>query len=355
MNEQKDSISLKSFLRKTANSLLKRYDVQIVKDYLLYEWQVNPIYNASYKESVIPDDSLEYLVPSNPRLKELQSRYSTFNKEVTVPSLWTEDYVSPNDILYFRGDNAYVYQQRQGCKELNMNILSYGLTTYYVKSRDKLGLLEKLREDDLFGIYTFSIDDKLVSRDLLDSINEIYFLEKHLNISASKDVTILDIGAGYGRLAHRMLNALPNIAQYICTDAFPVSSFISDYYLRFRNLESRAKAVPLDEIERVLQNTPVDIAINIHSFPECTLSAIEWWISILAKYRIKNFMIVPNMLLPNTHELLTMDGIYFGNIIEKYGYELIAREPKYGDSFVQSYGVNPSYYYLFELRNAKSA
>ena len=160
----------------------------------------------------------------------------------------------------------------------------------------------------------------------------------------------MDIGSGYGRLAHRMLNALPNVAQYICTDAFAISSFICEYYLRYRNLESRAKVVLLDEIEDVFRNKTIDIAVNIHSFSECHTSAIEWWLSILAKYEVKNLMVVPNPL-----ELRTNDGVDFGNIIEKHGYRMIAKDPKYTDLVVQKYAISPSNYYLFELRQDKSA
>ena len=52
------------------------------------------------------------------------------------------------------------------------------------------------------------------------------------------------------------------------------STFVSDYYLRFRNA-SKAVVVPLDEIETWLTSQKVDIAINIHSFSECQLSAID--------------------------------------------------------------------------------
>ena len=254
-------------------------------------------------------------------------------------------YIS-DDILYFRGDNAYVWQLRGQ----NMNIMAYALTTFYVRSIDNLRLLERLEEDESFGNFTFRIDNILVSRDLLDSIMEIYFLEKHLNLSSSKDMTILDIGAGYGRLAHRMVCALSNVKKYLCTDAVAVSSFISEYYLRFRGMEERAKAVPLDEIENIISSMDVNIAVNIHSFSECKIPAIEWWLSLLEKYGVEYLMIVPNPCNHGGEILLTNDGKNFGEVIEKYGYKLVAKDPKYRDPVVQKYGINPTYHYLFELQ-----
>ena len=336
-------MSLKRYLRKGLSSILRRHGFEIVSSQLLYEWQKNPINGPSYKQSPLPNGASSYLVQSNPRLREFQDSYLTFNSEVTTPFRWKDSRVGPDDMLYFRGDNAYVWQLRGK----NMNELGYALTTYYIKSIDRLGLLNSLDEDGLFGNYSFLIDDKLVSRDLLDSINEIYFLERHLNISSSNNLSVLDIGAGYGRLAHRMLKALPNISQYFCTDAYATSSFICEYYLRYRNLESKAKVIPLHEIENTLRNKRVDIAVNIHSFSECRVSAIEWWLSIIAKYKVKNLMVVPNPL-----ELRTSDGIDFGNIIEKHGYRMIAKDPKYTDPIVQKYAINPSNYYLFELQES---
>jgi putative sugar O-methyltransferase len=341
-------MGIKAHIREALNSLFKHYGYMIMNDQLLYEWQKTPSHTQpGYRLSQLPEDAEDYLVKNNHILRELQTRYTTFDSEVTTPLTWTDAYVSPEDVLYFRGDNAYVWQVR----ERSMNIMAYALTTYYVKAIDKLGLLEKLNEDDYFGIYSFTIDNRLVSRDLLDSIIEIYFLEKHLNISSYKTLSILDIGAGYGRLAHRMVDALPNISEYLCTDAFPISTFISEYYLRFRNLGGKAKVIPLDKIENALCDRCVDIAVNIHSFSECRTTAIEWWLSLLAKHRVKNLMIVPN----TDDTLQTNDGIDFSGIVEKYGYKLRAKEPKYMDPVIQQYAINPDYHYLFERRQDESA
>jgi putative sugar O-methyltransferase len=328
-------------IRESLDSLLKQHGYRIVQDQHLYEWQ-KPSSQARqpHRTARLPGDAASYLSMNNPRLRELRTRYAAFNRAVTTPLIWTDAYVGQEEMLYFRGDNAYVWQTRR----MTMNIMAYALTTYYAKSIDTLGLFEKLEEDDYFGVNSFNIGNRLVSRDLLDSILEIHFLEKHLNISSYANLSVLDIGAGYGRLAHRMVCSLPNIAQYVCTDAFPVSTFISEYYLRFRGLEGKAAVVPLDEIEHVLRKIPMDIAVNIHSFSECRVSAIEWWLSVLEKYRVKHLMIVPN-----PPELRTNDGIDFGDVIAKHGYKMIAKDPKYGDPVVQEYAINPSRYYLFEL------
>ena len=332
-------MSFKGSIRDVLNVLLKRLGHTIVPDGTLYEWQTS-VGKPSHSPSSPPPGSKEYLVNDNPHLVNLKARYAAFDNRVTTPLIWTDEHLNAEEMLYFRGDNPYVWQVRQS----SMNVMAYALTTYYLKTIDDLGLLEKLTEDGLFGAYTFDVAGKKVSRDLLDSIAEIYFLEKHLKITSHANLRVLDIGAGYGRLAHRMVCALPNIVHYLCTDAFPKSTFISEYYLRYRDLD-RAEAVPLDEIDQALSDHPVDLAINIHSFSECRIEAIEWWLSLLAKHRVKHLMIVPNR-----NAMETNDGVDFTPIINSHGYQLIAQEPKYRDKIVQQCGVNPAGHYLYELK-----
>jgi hypothetical protein len=63
-------------------------------------------------------------------------------------------------------------------------------------------------------------------------------------------------------------------------------------------------------------------------------------------------MVVPN---PGDHrgeQLLTNDRRDFGPIIERHGYRLAAKDPKFLDPVVQRYAINPTHHYLFEFRGA---
>lgn len=333
----------KKQVRRALEAALRRRGLEVVERERLYDWQVGPEPAPGHGGSPLSAEAAAWLVPDHPRLRELQERYARFDPAVTTPALWTEGHVSPDDLRHFRGDNAYVWQLRGP----NMNVMAYALAAYYAQSIDRRGLLDRLGEDDAFGNHTFVVGGRVVSRDLLDSIFEIYFLDRHLRLFDTPGLTVLDIGAGYGRLAHRMLQAVPGLGAYLCTDAFPASSFLCEYYLRFRGVADRGAVVPLDEVERVLAGRRVDLAVNIHSFSECRLPAIEWWVSRLARHRVRWLMIVPNPA-----ELATNDGEDFGRIIEGHGYRRIAQEPMYGDPVVQEYAINPSQYYLFELGGA---
>lgn len=321
-------MSVKTLAATVANRAIGRFGAAVVPRGILYDWQ-----RAPQQQPPKSHQAHAYLRSDHPRLLELQRRYAACDPAVTTPLVWTDSKVSAGDIASFRADNAWVWQR----PNKNSNVMAYALSYYYLRSIDRLGLLDTLSEDNAFGAYSVEVDGRAVSRDLLDSVAEIYFLERHTGIPKR----VLDIGAGYGRLAHRMTAATGT--EYFCTDAFAASTFVSEYYLRFR--ESSARVVPLDEIDAALSASPVDLAINIHSFSECRVEAIDWWARLLASHRVKHLYIVPNGSGP----LRTNDKRDFLPVLERHGYRAIASEPKYLDPLVQQYGLEPSHNHLLEL------
>jgi hypothetical protein len=337
-------MTLKGMVRAELSRLVQRYGYELMDRASLYEWQ-RPSDTPLRSEG--PTDP--YLTESNPRLLELRQRYAGFDPTVTTADLWTADYVSGDRLRYFRGHDAYLWQ-RIGP---NMNEFGYVLATYYVRSIDTLGLMSRVTDDTWFGNFTLTIDSMTVSRDMLDSIMELYFLEKHLHLSSMQGVRILDVGAGYGRLGHRTCETIPGVADYVCVDAVAQSTFISEFYLKFR--KSRACVVALDEIDARLKTWTPDLAVNVHSFSECRLEAIDWWLALLARHRVRYLMIVPNDPWEDGRgTLITNDRQDFSALIAKRGYTLVAHEPKYRDPVVHRYAINPTHYYLFELISPRS-
>lgn len=306
-----------------------------------------PFDRPSFRSTPLPPEA-SALHRDHPRLRELRARYRRFGQVVTDHVSWTDRYLRDElDLSHFRGDNAYVWQLR-GLRDHEMAVRSYALTAYYVRSIDTLGLLQRLEEDGLFGVHTFEVDRRTMSRDLLDSVNEILFLERHLGLSRMPNVRILDIGAGYGRLAHRLTAGLPNVARVLCADAVPESTFLCEFYLRFRGVADRSCAVPLDEIEPVLMAEGVDVATNIHSFSECTADVIRWWLELLRRARVPHLLIVPNdgaRLFSREKDGSQQD---FTQLVEQAGYRLRLTEPKYLDPTVQKLGVHGGFYHLFD-------
>jgi 2-polyprenyl-3-methyl-5-hydroxy-6-metoxy-1,4-benzoquinol methylase len=304
---------------------------------------------ASFLTPAIPKGAAEYLNTGNPRLLDLKRRYK--GHSAAMHSLWKDTYIqSELDLSTFRGDNVYIWQTRQ----INANlVMQYLLTAYHVKDIDRLNLFDRLREDGQFGAVNFSFNDQIVvSRDLLDSILEINFLERHLRISQMAAPVVLDIGAGYGRFAYRMVNALPNLKTIYCTDAVAESTFLCDYYLTFRAVGDRARAIPIDEIEGLLGRNHIDIVTNMESFAECTVESIRWWLDLIQRNQASYFMIVVegNTLLSKEED---KSKTPFQPEIEARGFDLIAKEPVYpSTTSVSKYGLYPDRtYFLFRNRS----
>jgi hypothetical protein len=284
----------------------------------------------------------EYLRYDNPYLEELRRRYSQHPAADHVQ--WDGAAVEADVALpFFRADNLYVFQSRR-CPPSAMYA-----TAAYVTQIDRLGLLETLQEDERFGAEVFDYHGKVVSRDLLDSIIEINFLDRYLGFSSGRTTSVLDIGAGYGRLAHRMTTAFPNLRTYYCVDAVPESTFISAYYLNFRRATDRCTVVPIDELGHV---GPVDLALSIFCFTECRNRVVEWWLD-----RVRD-MCVPWLFIESASSLgLTSREDHgrkdFRRLIERSGFTLVAHERKFESAPVlQTYGLYPSDYYLFQRSHA---
>ena len=109
----------------------------------------------------------------------------------------------------------------------------------------------------------------------------------------------------------------------------------------------------LDEVEKFFQKHQIDLAINIHSFSECAIASIEWWIKLVRKNQVKYFMIVPNCGKNQGQELTSIESDRterrYDHLLAENNYELVCRQPKFLDPKVQACGVSPTYYYLYKL------
>lgn len=277
----------------------------------------------------------------HPRLAELRKRYA--GHPATAHTVWTaENLATELDVARFRADNAYVWQTRVN------NPIQYLLSTLYVKANDPLGLFDRMSEDGAFGAHTYEVDGRLVSRDMLDSILEIGFLEDQIGLSKIPNLTVLDIGAGYGRLAHRMAETLPNLRQYLCTDGVAESTFVSERYMHHRGVEQKVRVVPLDEIDTVAIETRIEVAVNIHSFSECPITTIEFWLDLVARAGVPWLFVVPNdgdRLVSWEPDQTRKD---FLPLIRSRGYELVVQRAKYHRSAdAQRFALFPATYFLF--------
>jgi hypothetical protein len=326
--------------------IARRFGHRVFPEWALHASQIKEIQSSEETQVAfeLPEGAEAYLRGDNPRLTEFRQMYAGLDEAVKTPLVWTEEFAAKPDLKKFRGDNMWINQR----DDRHLHERAYLLAAYYVLANDHLGLTRSLTEDGAFDAVTYEVDGRIISRDLLDSILEINFLDRHLRLASRDDLSILDIGAGYGRLAHRMLSAFPSMSNYRCTDVIAESSFVCEYYLGFRGLENRFELVPGTEIDRALESAKINLAVNIHSLTECTLEAVAWWLRKLADHDVKHLLIVPNAGNHGGQLLRNNVGQDMLPSVEKSGYRLITREPKYADPKVQKFALNPTYYWLFE-------
>lgn len=311
--------------------------------------------NGRYDDSrPLPAEMADVLDDRHPRLVELRERYRRLASPYQPGSFWRRSRrLRDLNLRYFRGDNAYVWQLRQ----LGDNArLKFFLLARYISALDTHKLLDRTGEDGAFGCWTFDFHGlPTSSRDLLDSINEIYFLDRHWDLLSRTGYTVIDIGAGYGRLAHRMVECVPGLKRYLCVDAIPESTFLSEQYVRYRKVDHKAVVLGLDEVTDRLGAERPDLAVNIHSFSEMPISAIEAWIALLARSRVPALMIVPNegdKLLSLENDYLRLD---YTPVLERHGYVLAAREPTIADPDVRELVGVGDWFMLYRRAAAEPA
>jgi SAM-dependent methyltransferase len=111
-----------------------------------------------------------------------------------------------------------------------------------------------------------------VTRMWIDSNVEIDFLQRSLHPTPLSSQRILDIGAGYGRLAVAMA---PLVKSYACVDPVPISTGLCKMYTA--QYTPRAKVWELADF-CAAADLAADLAINIHSWNECSLTQVGRWL-----------------------------------------------------------------------------
>jgi putative sugar O-methyltransferase len=170
-----------------------------------------------------------------------------------------------------------------------------------LQKRDRFGLLDFIEEPELGQGDTVTVNGRQVSIDLLQSIDEFYRLVEVMGWKRDDRVTFCEIGAGYGRLAHVVLSAMPN-ARFLIFD-LPESLLLSQYYLTTLFPDAPALLYPdsaeaADAQERwntariafglphqlkTLTRGSVDAVINIYSFMEMSTPQVDAYFGAIEK------------------------------------------------------------------------
>jgi hypothetical protein len=187
-------------------------------------------------------------------------------------------------------------------------------------------LLERTVEDGSFNCTVLRADDGVaISRDLLDSISELSFLARAFGEGALRRMRILDVGAGYGRLAKRFRDCFgggSSPALYHTVDGLPQSTLLSRVYLSRYGYEDSVLELP--GLAQFLAGHPVDLLVNVHSFPEMPLPDIDFWLGHAAAARVPYLFIVPNSPHSTAGRLHhnTAHSQAISHLLRRRGYEL---------------------------------
>ena len=199
----------------------------------------------------------------------------------------------------FCADKIYVEQNSVPQEEFNQVLTSI--------PEDKWNALGMARDIE-YGARAFEIPRSSFrcTRMWLDAQVEIDFLMRHLRGDQDRrhakagmmavdseprfpqDWHILDIGAGYGRLAVEMA---PFVKRYYCVDAVPISTKLCTQYVEAHGLDNII-IFTMDDLEKRVNATlkyeqpAFDLAINIHSWNECNEIAIVSWLEKLKTLRV---------------------------------------------------------------------
>jgi FkbM family methyltransferase len=315
-------------------------------DFPLTEDERRYLTNHYDHRTPLPPQAATDLANDNPQLLELRRRYASLDLPALRHHYWSAGRVADSvNLKYFRGDNLYVWHYPEHPRAMALRLVLY---LRYLEGRDGRELLEMLSEDGAFGCWTTDVAGYgKISRDLLDSVNELLFLDRYLDV-LTKDMRVLDIGAGYGRLAHRMAVAAPDLADYCCVDAVAESTFLAEYYLDFRGCSPPARALPLPEVPE-LKAGSFDLAVNVHSFSECTIEATRWWVDLLKRLQVPYLFVVPN----EAEGILSRepDGSFQPvlPVLEAAGYVPFAKERAIGDRVLRDALELNENFYLFSL------
>jgi hypothetical protein len=243
------------------------------------------------------------------------------------------------DLPRFRGEGQYLAQSWTHPEAFLC------AQTVFAEMVDDWNTLRALGEDGAFGCHAYTIADGItVSRDLLDSVLEIAFLRRAMGWRQSDRIRALDIGAGYGRFAHRLLSIFENAA-IANVDGVPESTFLCDFYTEFRGLtKDRCQTVALDRLADL--HAGFDIATNIHSWSECSRGAVRFWVRLIRDLGIRSLFVVPHDKNFTTVEHGGKDT--FLPEIEAAGFRLARQSHKFAGSHTL-YRIDPNVYYLFHI------
>ncbi len=173
----------------------------------------------------------------------------------------------------FAANNVYVEQ-------CSPSVADFEAAAARVKQRGELDPDGRTR-DAQFGAYMVDTPSLgPVNRMWLEANIEIRFMQDNgVNLA---ECDVLDIGAGYGRLEPLLAGVCKSVA---CVDAVPISTELCrEYCAKFA---PSAKVYSLAEFKQAAEGLHFDVAMNVHSWNECSHDEVRRWLDVVCGMGVK--------------------------------------------------------------------
>jgi putative sugar O-methyltransferase len=176
-----------------------------------------------------------------------------------------------------------------------------GLLWHYVSCQDTIGLHQTLEEPRVGDPLPIRLGNRTLSEDLANSVHEWLRVSRaSLDLGLAKHRRVVEIGAGYGRLAYVFLVA--GSCQYVIVDIAP-TLFLASWYLqntfphrrifkyrffeRFDDVRAEFEAANIcflgsHQLE-LLPDRYFDIALSISSFQEMTADQVNYYKTLMER------------------------------------------------------------------------
>lgn len=214
----------------------------------------------------------------------------------------------------FAADRIYVEQNSPSQAEFEE-------VARWVERRGMIDLHGRTRDEQYGARVVRTQPFGAITRMWLDSNVEYHFLCEALGMSKCwtgpfnadsgakrlGDMNVLEIGAGYGRLA---VPLAPLVRNYSCVDAVPISTKLCLDYVDEHGAPNIYVYV-LDHFVKTRKHMHVDLAINIHSWNECSLEQIANWLAVLKEMDVRYLFTVSHGQLETVPEAKRVQRAYY--------------------------------------------
>lgn len=198
-----------------------------------------------------------------------ESEQLRFLARATRPLDWFRAAITPADL----SDRAW-----RGVDWTRTNRWLYTLATRVIweyAGRHDAASVQMLAEPHFGNPLPVRWRGRLISQDLSNTALEVAAMVRALG--GRSPSTILEVGAGYGRTAHALLNVFPN-ADYVIVDIEPARS-ISEYYLSKLFPRDRVRHLTPGEIGKI-KDGEVDLVVSISSLHEMTRAQVKDYLTV---------------------------------------------------------------------------